>query len=154
MTSGTAGYGSGPMEDALTRMKDMRAAIMRELDAALGPRDWAPAPNQDGASRAGCNDGESETVSLRIYGFPGAYDVADRRRALDIVERVAREHGFDEFTMVADEADSFDFNGRAADGGSLIFGGRVNTSILVRTGCYRWAETPAPDAWLTLDPAP
>lgn len=148
------GYGTGPMEDALVRMKRMRAEMMQALDKELGPQAWAPAANERGVSSAGCNDGASDTVTLLSYTFPSTYPAARWQDAAAIVERVGRHYGFDVVHRTVDRPGNLDLTGLAPDGGTYTFSMASATVLSVQTGCYQWQKRPGPDAWLTIDPTP
>lgn len=150
----TVGYGKGPMEDAIARMKKMRTEIIRALNREIEHKHWAPIVNQDGASIAGCNDGVSETVALLIYGTDDTYPPGRWQDAAAIVERIGRTYGFDEVNRTVDKPGNLDMTGLAPDGGSYSFGMEKAMDLSVQTGCYKWKHHPGPDAWQTIDPTP
>jgi len=155
MTDGlTDGYGRGPLEDAIARMKRMRTEMIDALDHELGRQRWAPAANQDGADIAGCNDGVSQTVGLRTYTFSATYPAQQWHRAAAIVERIGRKYGFGAVNRTVDKPGNLDMTGAAPDGGSYNFAMAQATILSVSTGCYQWAHQPGPGAWLTIDPTP
>lgn len=153
-TSMTAGYGQGPMEKAVVRMMRMRTEMMDALDAELGPKPWRVAANDDGPIGAGCNDGVSQTLGLRMYTFPDTYPAGRWHDAAAIVERVGRRYGFDVVRRTTDEPGNLDVTGLAPDGGSYHFAMATATVLGVTVGCYRWDRTPGPDDWQSLDPKP
>ncbi|HWU21421.1 MAG TPA: LppA family lipoprotein [Nocardioides sp.] len=153
-SSTTVGYGRGSMEDALARMIRMRGDMMKALDAELGARHWKIAANDDGPMGAGCNDGRSDTVGLRMYTFSGVYPPDRWHEAASVVEQVGRRYGFDVVRRTVDRPGNLDMTGLAPDGGSYNFGMATATVLSVTVGCYQWTKTPGADAWQTLDPKP
>lgn len=151
-TADVTGYGTGSMEDAVGRMKRMRAAMVDALGEELGARSWAPAPQQDGATIAACNRPRYDTVALRIYLSDEPIADDDWERATEIVDRIGREQGFDVVKSVVDEPGRHKLTGLAPDGGSYSLGSQAAATLSIRTGCYRWDTDPGPDAWLTIDP--
>jgi hypothetical protein len=133
------------MESAIADAEQMRQEMFRSLAAELGERRWAVTPNDDGPIRAGCDgDDGAETVSLRSYGFIGAYPPADWKKAADIVEKVGRAHGFDVVKVVVDRPGDFSMTGLSKSGGSYSFGMGKNAVLGINTGCHVWDDKPTP----------
>ncbi len=135
------------MEKMIERYDDMRDAVFAALEADLGPQKWQVSPMNDKIGRSGCasdEDEEGETAYLPSHYFPGTYERAEWKQAAEIVEKVGREHGFDDTATVVDRADDFELVGEDKYGGRYEFGMARNTTLGQRTGCHRWDKKPPP----------
>ena len=131
------------MEDALARYEKMRQEMISALDEQIGRQSWADAPNEDGITRAGCNDDEeAENVNMRTLVVRGTYPQESWKKSADIVEAVGRDYGFDTVKVIVDRPGDLSVTGLAEDGASYTYGLKTNTILGVHTGCHRWDSKP------------
>ena len=133
------------MESTIESYERMRDAMFAALEAKLGPREWRVSSTNDQLGRAGCaEDPDGETAFLPSHVFTGTYERADWKQAAEIVEKVGREHGFDDTATVVDRPGDFELVGEDTYGGRYEFGMAKNTTLGQRTGCHRWDKKPPP----------
>lgn len=145
----TSSNGHPPMERMVDDYTEMRTAMVDALDTELGRRGWDVTPNNPSMIRSKCRaeeDERGERVSLPSYGFTGTYDAGDWKRAVELVWKVGREHGFTHTGTIVDRPDDLEVYGEDDHGGRYIFGLAENTVLGITTGCHRWTSTPTAES--------
>jgi hypothetical protein len=144
-TSAGSGTAERPsMERVLATYTELEADVQRSLDDELGARRWRVAGSSSGLRRSQCADvPDGQRVSLPVQSFPGAYPREDWNRAVEVVQRVARDRGFTETGTIVDRADELEVFGEDAYGARYVFGIGTNTGWLLSTGCHAWDEEPS-----------
>jgi hypothetical protein len=132
------------MEQVLATYAELEADVQRALDEELGEQPWQVAGSSSGQRRSQCADvPDGQRVSLPVQSFPGTYPRGDWERAVDVVQRVGRDHGFTETGTIVDREDELEVFGEDAYGARYVFGMGSNTGWLLSTGCHAWDEEPA-----------
>lgn len=123
----------------LARYEEMQKKIRDQLDTALGPFPWKITGKGD---HAGCGGNLSNTNGTVVYmdpwGFDGHISDADWPRAKQIITTIATQYGFTAPTLQIDQPGHHETT--AVDpvlGANYNFGGQIDTSIQVTTGCHR-----------------
>jgi hypothetical protein len=133
------------METMIKRYEGMREEVFAALSKDFGSRDWRVSLTNDHFGRSGCNDDPlGEVGYFPTMFFPGAYDEADWKDVSAVVERVGREHGFDDAAVVVDRPGDFEVVGEDEFGARFEFGMAKNTTFGMKTGCHRWDHKPSP----------
>jgi hypothetical protein len=131
------------MESVVQRYRQLQDDLFAALAEEVGPRDWKVSANSLGGGRSGCaDDPEGEEVQLPPMSAKGVYPSDRWGQVRSLVERVGRDHGFDDVAVVKDRPGDLVMFGEDRWGGRYQFGMATNTVFDVRTGCHRWKSTP------------
>ena len=133
------------METMIKRYEGMRTEIFAALAEEFGARGWKLSPDNDEFDESFCPDVDpkGEIRYFPTYMFPGTYDAADWKASSALVERIGREHGFDDAAVVVDKPGNYELVGEDDFGGRYTFGMATNTIFGLQTGCHRWDDKPS-----------
>lgn len=141
--------GRPPMEDVLDRYESMERDMIGALAGELPGLLWQADDDEVGLTRSGCvedvGSDRAEGVSLVGLWAQGTLDPASWPRAVEVVQGVGEQYGFDQVTTVVDRPDDLEIVGEDAFGGQYRFGMAVNTILSVSTGCHEWDAVPGED---------
>lgn len=132
------------MEQAITHLARMRAAIQNTLDKRFGPRIWRPDPGVPQFSRHDA-DGEepgAETVSLGAVHVAGRYPASLWHAVAQTVAATAQQFGFTEVGEHQDTSEGIRLTGRHPRGHSYEFSIGATIVLAVRSGPAVWAGAP------------
>jgi Lipoprotein confined to pathogenic Mycobacterium len=128
------------LEDALSRYQEMQHRIQTELDAALGPHQWAQfdAGLEDGCGFAFPDVRDGQTRFMPQLGFNGSIPDQQWPTAEKIVTAVIADYGFNTAGLLRiDKPGHHELNAHdPVLGADFNFGTQLNTSLQTTTGCH------------------
>lgn len=128
-----------PTIDEITaRYERMQAELRQRLVDEVGIAEWI---RDSELSSSGCGDfpdvATAESRSLGSWYAPGNVPDARWPQAVAIVAEVTGDYGFGPPETVVDRPNDHEIRAVGHYGASYLFGTRVNTVMLVSTGCHR-----------------
>lgn len=132
------------IEQISRRYEEMATKVHDRLVAEVGLSPWKQDP--DGGSRSGCRGYSDVTIpDAQSRGLPIWYSESNMSddewsQAARIATDISGAYGFDSPQTVVDGPGQHHISIKDQYGAELSFGSRVNTSILILTGCHLTPE--------------
>ncbi|MBB5153424.1 LppA family lipoprotein [Saccharopolyspora phatthalungensis] len=128
------------IEEISERYEQMQQRLLDRLNIEVGPLAWAL---WDPVSRAGCAEFpdifDAESRVLQSWRAPGNLPDAVWSRAVEIVQEITVEYGFDEPEIIVNRSGDHEITGNDQYGAVYQFGTAADTVLVITTGCHLFA---------------
>ncbi|MEU5846489.1 LppA family lipoprotein [Saccharopolyspora shandongensis] len=125
------------IEEISERYEQMQQRLLDRLNMEVGPLEWAVS---DPVSRAGCTEfpdvREAESRVLESWRAPGNLPDSEWSLAVEIVQEITGEYGFDEPEIIVNRSGDHEIIGNDQYGAVYQFGTAANTVLMITTGCH------------------
>lgn len=132
------------IEQASQRYVEMGAAIRDKLVADIGLPPWKERSDSGGSSSCrefpGVDTGDKESRGLPLVFSEANLPDENWPRAVQIVTEIAGKYGFGAPLTLVDNPGNHEISLKDGYGAEISFGTKVNTSLLIQTGCHLTVE--------------
>lgn len=132
------------IEQVSRRYEDMRMEIQGRLTSDIGLAPWTE--DADSGARSSCraypdvDTGDKESRSLPAWYVEANVPDEKWSQTLAIITEIAGKYGFGAPQILVDNPGRHEISMRNGYGAETSFGTRINTSMLILTGCHLTAE--------------